>query len=378
MTTGNGASATPRPGSPTGNGGLGNLTLIQLTLAVAVMLHHAIRLGSGEPVFALHVFFGGEGANLGTFSVNAFFVLSGYMLYRSAEKDDGGIGSFCGYSAKRLSRIFPGVLLSTLMAIFVIGPIFTTQKLSWYFESQGTWTYLQNLLLFVRPPTALPGVFDGNLFPSVVNGVSWMIPWLMWCYVLFGVALLLKMHGNAWLVGMLTMAALYGAEMAHDISPTAMFCGIFVHTGLGPVAHFVIGWALCLFRDRIRFDWRVALALFATLPLWFRSDASALMGVLILGYGVCTFCFFTGELPIVGRLPRIHFEIFLTGFMVQQGFVSLHGGKMGHWLNFSESLAVTIPLAFAMHAAVVPLSQWIRGRLLALVARTSGARNGPA
>jgi hypothetical protein len=167
-----------------------------------------------------------------------------------------------------------------MLAIFVVGPIFTEIKnLSYYFGDWGTWIYLEHLLLFVRPPTALPGVFEGNIYPRVVNGVFWMVPWLMWCYVLFGVALLFKKHRNMW------------------------------------------------------------------------------------------FCFFTKRLLPYDRFPRIHWEIFLLGFMVQQGLTALYGGKMNHWLNFFLAAAITTPLACVMHMIVAPFSEFIRNKGLLLVER---------
>ena len=50
-----------------------------------------------------------------------------------------------------------------LLSVFVIGPMVTQFSLGRYLAADGTWTYLQNILLVTR--YELPGVFTGNIYP---------------------------------------------------------------------------------------------------------------------------------------------------------------------------------------------------------------------
>ena len=353
--------------------GEGNLTLVQLLLSIGIVLFHCYILGSSAsaPVRWHRFFFGSRGESLGTICVNGFLVLSGYMLSHSTRfAGSGGFRDAGVFAAKRLIRIFPGIVFVSLIAVFAVGPAFTTQGIRDYFGSSATWDYLvKSLNLFGRPPLALPGVFDGNAFKQIVNGSLWMIPWLMWCYVLFAVALLFRFHKNRMFVALLWVMALYGCTIEHDINQAAMFCGLWAHDGLRLLGSFTTGWALYVFRDRILLDGRFALAMLALTPLWLDSDAHAPASCLLSGYVLCVFCFHAPSLPCTRRLPRIHWEIYLLAFMVQQCVTAVHGGEMSPIRNFLYSMALTIPLAMVLHLLVNWTSKSLRNHLLPVLER---------
>ena len=349
-----------------------NLSLVMLLLSIGVVLHHSQFL-SYLPVMPIpwaEAFFGFKEESLGTWCVDGFLVFSGYMLSLSVDSAKGGFKDALVFAIKRLIRIFPGILFAAIIAVFVVGPMFTTLELDTYFDSSATWEYLgKSLNLFARPPLLLPGVFEVNAYKQIVNGSLWMIPWLMWCYALFMVALLFRLHKNRMTIAILWVLSLYCRTIEHDINPAAMFCGLWAHDGLRLLGGFITGWALYLFRDRIAFDWRFALAMLATTPFWLHSDAHAPVSCLLVGYILCTFCFHVRTLPCIHWLPRIHWEIYLLSFMVQQCVTAAHGGSMSPRLNFIYSLAITIPLAMALHLLVDWTSKPLRKSLLSLVER---------
>lgn len=57
----------------------------------------------------------------------------------------------------------------------------TQFSLGRYLAADGTWTYLQNILLVTR--YELPGVFTGNIYPDVVNGSLWTLPLEVLMYI---------------------------------------------------------------------------------------------------------------------------------------------------------------------------------------------------
>ena len=337
------------------------------------MLYHSYALSSDSAIPGpwYRAFFGSRGKNLGTWCINGFLVLSGFMLNRSADSgSNGGLRAACAFAMKRLIRIYPGILFVTLVAVFVVGPAFTTQNVRDYFGDSGTWAYLfTGLNVFARPPVALPGVFDANAFRQIVNGNLWMIPWLMWCYILFAAAILLRLHRQRIVVALMWVLALYGCSIEQVIDPAVTFCGLWAHDGLRLMGSFVTGWALYLFRDRIRFDGRFALAMLVMTPFWLDSDAHTATSCLLSGYVLCTFCFHVRSIPLTERIPRIHWEIFLLSFMVQQGVTAVNGGGMPQMPNFIYSLAITIPFALILHSLLDRTSQAIRSQLLPLLER---------
>ena len=82
---------------------------------------------------------------------------------------------------KRALRIFPALIVAVLLSVFVIGPMVTQFSLGRYLAADGTWTYLQNILLVTR--YELPGVFTGNIYPDVVNGSLWTLPLEVLMYI---------------------------------------------------------------------------------------------------------------------------------------------------------------------------------------------------
>ena len=346
----------------------GNLTLVQAILALMVIGHHAIGLsGASAPVW-MEWLFGSDGITLGGLAVHAFMVLSGYMLAVSSAAGPNWFEDACAFIVKRLTRIFPVVLFGTLVAVFVVGPLFTRMVcMEHYFSNMGTWIYFQNALLFVRPPTALPGVFDENAFPSVVNGVMWMIPWLMWFYTLMTVCIILRVVHNRVFVGILYLASLTYCANLDSVDRSAMFCGIWLHDGIRLLPFFVSGWLAAICRTEIRLDVRTALAILLLMPFWFRSPCATVACSTFGSYALLSLTFETRPTWISLHLPPISFGLFIFGFMVQQSLVCLWGGRMDPLLNFILATVITVPLALLSQKTVERgagvLRQWILGAL---------------
>ena len=124
-----------------------------------------------------------------------FFSVSGYLLRQSREADR----NLPRYLAKRTLRIFPALIVVTLVSIFVLGPALSSLTVGDYFQNPGVWDFLRNIILF--PVYALPGVFDGNIYPVAVNGSVWSLPAEFACYLLVPIVGLLRpsLHFAAYL-----------------------------------------------------------------------------------------------------------------------------------------------------------------------------------
>jgi peptidoglycan/LPS O-acetylase OafA/YrhL len=99
-----------------------------------------------------------------------FFCISGYLIAASW-KNDANITRFLW---RRSLRIFPGLIVVTVLSVFILGPLVTTLSIGEYFDHGMTFDYLKNITLKIY--YELPGVFNSNPYPNSVNGSLWTLP----------------------------------------------------------------------------------------------------------------------------------------------------------------------------------------------------------
>lgn len=343
-----------------------NLTAIQILAAIGVLFSHSYRIGTGG-VEPLSGFTHGQ-CTCGTVSVAIFLFLSGFLVVRSypAAGSPGWkarIGCLFTFAARRLTRIFPTVAFAILACAFCLGPLASRLPVREYFAHPLTWRYLQGLGLHAYR-AALPGVFEGNVLKSSVNGSLWVIPWQMWCYWMLALLGVSGLHKNrramliacsfAWALFFGRGTWLAGMPWPGGISPVQ---------GIRLVAFFFTGCLASLHFDKTRLDGRLALGLACSLPLWLRTPA----GDLALGTAgayVLLYLVFAHPVAMLQHLPPISFGIFVLGFPVQQ-VLALFWGKAGMpWMaNFLLSTLVAIPLALLEYRLVEKPVSALRGKL---------------
>jgi peptidoglycan/LPS O-acetylase OafA/YrhL len=148
-----------------------NFNLIRILAALAVLLSHSYALvrGPGTP----DMFSETLGMTLGEIAVDVFFITSGFLVTSSLLNRQ----STLEFLWARFLRIFPGLWVMLLLAVFLLGPAFTTVPLSEYFAAKATYSYLAKCGTLISGVTyELPGVFVGNALPNAVNGSLWTMP----------------------------------------------------------------------------------------------------------------------------------------------------------------------------------------------------------
>jgi len=137
-------------------------TPLRLIMALLVMVGHAyvvaLRDLSAEPNIFLHYTFS-------YLAVSCFFIASGFLvtksiLYRSNVRD---------YSAARLLRIYPGLIIHVLFLMFVIGPLSTTLPIWDYLTHIDVWKQPLLILTFFDIKTQMDG-FDTIFRPFNIMG----------------------------------------------------------------------------------------------------------------------------------------------------------------------------------------------------------------
>jgi peptidoglycan/LPS O-acetylase OafA/YrhL len=289
--------------------------LLRLMAAAAVIAFHSAPLAGRTPWFMGQV-------NLGALGVSAFFVISGYLVTDSRLRST----SLRAFLAKRVLRIEPGLIASLMVTAFIIGAFATSLPLGEYLRRKEVYLYVaKNALLY---PTAygLPGVFEYNPMPVVVNGSLWTLRVEFTLYLglgLLGALSLLRPTAMA------ALAVLFACANFVFLAAPSVVPSVLVHTGqIGSQCAFLFcAGALLRLIDRPLPAWTLASALLLFTPAW-------MLGLPIL-------VVWLGNRPSV-RLPAdLSYGLYIYAFPVQQWLAS-HG-----LLSFSTSLAATLPFAAA-------------------------------
>lgn len=319
-----------------------NLTLVRLVLALAVIYSHSLEsAGSYDETIGV------LGQSMSWFAVNGFFALSGFLMYRSLEKN----ASVASFALSRFMRIWPGMITMCLVVVIIFLP----------FTTVSTWGYLtgaDTLRFLVRNQLtlnwySLTGVYcgDGVRHLCNINGSLWTIPWEVRCYVV--IALLAK-------VGLLRSKPFHRIVVPMTLAGALLFLFPPVQNSLNEVLHghlyffeqiarlwtaFVIGAAAYANRHRLPLSWVGAVALlllaYFTRSLFFGDVVRSIM---ILYWVMCVGFLAAGKIPLAPSLPDYSFGIYIYGMPVMRVIQLLMPSIEGHLLAFATMLLV-IPFA---------------------------------
>ncbi|MGA0606150.1 acyltransferase family protein [Phenylobacterium sp. VNQ135] len=281
-----------------------NFDLMRLVAALLVVVSHTFPL-SGQPALTIR---GVE--DFGALGVSIFFVISGYLVAGSYERDPKS------YLAKRLLRIEPGLIASLVVTVILLAFV-TTAPPAEYWREAALYV-VRNALLY--PATYdLPGVFEDAPLAGVVNGVLWT----------------LRLEFSFYLVLMLVRAKL---KLAVGL---AALCAL----GWLALALTTPGWAderitrIAFLVGRNGFLFFAGAALWLTrakVPLWLgglSAVAFPFVGPLALPTAVV-------GLSRPGKLPAdLSYGVYIYAFPIQQQLA-----LMGH-LNVLTGILAVLPFA---------------------------------
>jgi peptidoglycan/LPS O-acetylase OafA/YrhL len=306
-----------------------NFDFVRLMAALSVLISHQFALhNQGEPLVFQY-------QTLGGYAVMVFFAISGYLITSSWQHDP----NIWRFAARRLLRIWPGLLCTVLVCGLVLGPIVTEVSLATYFADPTTRRFFGTAFFFVSP--FLPGVFPHSPLAYIPNGVLWTIPIELRCYGYLGIFGIFGVLRYRWVMLALlvaTSAWYYGIHSAEAVFNQT-------HQHLFEIEYatfFFSGSCLYLFREYCMVGTR------------------KLVG-LVIAVGACLVAYYTGHLliaafvltpflvlalstesfPILhrfGRFGDLSYGVYIYAFPVQQTTI---------WLtpNFDiyQHFAIAIP-----------------------------------
>lgn len=302
-------------GAALASGRQGNLDLLRLLAAAAVIVSHAWPLAYGpataEPLEHL------TGHSLGGWAVALFFFLSGLLIAPSA-----GRRSLLAFWQARARRILPGLAVALLVTVAMA-------RLS---GADGPWSealrYLWRGITLLSLEHQLTNAYPANPYPAAVNGPLWSLPHEVLAYALCQLAV-----QSGLMRGRLGFAVFLGAALvfwgAEPLLPPrlASFAPLWLA--------FALGMATAGLSARLRLSPAVAVGLALAAPLGWP------FAVLALGYGALVLTF---ALPRLPRRVDLSFGLYIYGWPVAQTLLHLWPGMSAPVLALA-SLAATLPLA---------------------------------
>lgn len=274
--------------------------------------------------------------------VPMFFAVSGFLVLGSAVR----LRATSTFLAYRALRIFPALVVEIVLSAFVLGPFLTSLPITDYFQSSELWRYLGNAFGYIT--YVLPGVFDRNIVPDVVNATLWTLPSELYCYTIIALLMITRLAYCK-----ITFSIIF-------IVITMILAGRHLLTGFstpqGPytdhviVYYFLVGMMFYHWRNTIPVRWEMFIFSVVLSYYLLMYDSLIYVAPLPLVYGTLFF----GLLP----LPKItvlnkgdySYGIYLYGCPITQSILAV-------WpTTFGYHSALLIPTAFAATVVVAALS----------------------
>ena len=339
-----------------------NFNFLRLISAILVLLSHSPELKDGNRSREiLTVAFGT--ISFGELAVQVFFLLSGYMIIKSWTLDP----NLAKYIKKRVSRIFPGFIVATLISIFLVGWLGASNKIT-YFHDVNYLKAIFNIFALVGPYT--PEVFKNTHYPTV-NAPMWTLSYEFRCYMtvaIFGIYGI-NTRRYSWLITLIIMLILLFSCSFFDINKYH-FPGSFYLLGVPSsiitlFTCFTTGVCYYLYRDNITYKPILCASALALLIFSLFFHHFAPISFCLLG-GYCAFFIAFKQirfLKIFQKLPDASYGIYLYGWPVQKILLWYHP-SLSPWLLFIMALIATVILGLASWYVVEsPALKLIKKRL---------------
>ena len=332
-----------------------NANILKFLAAILVIVCHSYPI-TGNGVDMLARYTNGE-CNFGGFAVGIFFFYSGLYVTKSLSKTN----STSSYIKKRITRIFPQLIIVVLLSAFILGPITTTYLPGNYFQDKNTYLYLLNAIML--PIHNLPGVFENAPY-SAVNGALWTLPVEFACYIMLAVILILTCifarnskydkkgdAVNSKAFQNLLLIVLFGIILLF-IAIYFIIKNDFMLSVVRPVILFIVGSIFYEYREKITLNkWGGAIALVGLVISGYIGLFS--IGMLVfLPYSVLAFTLGIAQIDIDWKIFKISYEMYLLGWPIQQTVFWIFNDNMPAFLNVFITLAFDIVLGYILFVII--------------------------
>jgi peptidoglycan/LPS O-acetylase OafA/YrhL len=313
---------------------------MRITLAVAILCFHSCITSYGSAADV--VFWNTPLKPFARLLLPMFFALSGFLVAGSLERCRTLI-SFLGL---RVIRIYPALIVESVLSAFVLGPFVTTYALSDYFRDWRFAAYLLNTIGDIH--YQLPGVFASNPEPDIVNGQLWTVPYELSCYIVLAALTLLGVKRRRIVAPVAAVLVVVVFVVARFVKYHGAFPQ-FATALPGPLllASFLTGVSLYLYRQRVPFESRLffASALLSIALLGIIPHGEYLAPVAVAYATVYLGLLDPKKIALI-KSADYSYGIFLYSFSIQQA-VSAAMPWTRHW---TINILICLPLSAAVAA----------------------------
>ncbi|TKK65007.1 acyltransferase [Ilyomonas limi] len=311
-----------------------NFDFIRFMAALLVIFHHSFFLTPSihEPLLT----FTHDRYTIGGICVAVFFIISGFLITRSFDKNR----DISTYFTARMLRIYPALMVVVFCTVFIIGPLLTTNTLYDYFTNFTTFKYYYSNTFMVSVQYWLPGIFEHNYAPKMVNGSLWTLSYELLCYCL--VAAVGSIFSKKKITGIILLVLtllvfrnkiMYGKE---EIFETIFF--------------FACGTLIYIYRQKITLNSFAALVAFVLLLVNMHYNpnytSSMIITGIMLSYVTIFLCFVkTKHLKHFAKHGDYSYGMYIWSYLVQQ-MLYLYFNHLNTYVFFIVSAGIT--LVFAM------------------------------
>lgn len=326
-----------------------NFDFLRLVAATMVLFGHSFNLVRGpnvpgDPLSTLISPFLPWNEAIQDIAVNAFFVISGFLVASSFQRSE----KLWSFVKARILRIFPACIVCSIVTVMAMYMVSST-SFEKYATSSETFRFLYLNAFIIDIQYNLPGVFEENPYPKAVNGSLWTLPLEIRCYIvltLLGIIGLFYRKSIVVIFGFVFSASLIIPGGTEWISGSDAKARV--------ILFFLAGTLFYLLRSFIPAGpWGTLLLisliiLFVVWPDGMPGEkliyiATFSLGVLLLAF--CPYLIFINLRPI----GDWSYGLYLYAFPIQQYFVSVLPGTFNGW---------TLTLVAGSTTAIFAAASW--------------------
>lgn len=330
---------------------LNHFNLIRIIAALAVLFGHteALLLKPEPSIFGL---------SLGSFAVDVFFVISGFLVGASLWRRH----DLLDYAKARFFRIVPALAVMLLLVVLLLAPSLSQLSLTQYFsDSQVLRYFIKCLTLLADVEYYLPGVFLENPYPAAVNGSLWTLPYEVNMYIILGLLFL----------GIRYLSRIWHGQVQGCIRLILLIAAIWMLVefildkqrgyAVDLAWMFFSGVALFHLRDVVvlKHQYALSIVFICALVTYLNSEYFMYVYAFVLPYLILYFAYFPSRfLHNYNRLGDYSYGVYIYAFPIQQSLLALFPSMQSWQVNvFATSLTLCMAV-FSWHMIEQPFLKW--------------------
>jgi len=272
-------------------------------------------------------------------AVNAFFILSGFLIADSLERRR----DVFLFAASRALRILPALLFLSLFAVLVVGPLATSLSPGDYWTASSTWLFPVNVMAFLDTSSGPAGVFGSNPWSGEFSATLWTLRYEVVAYIAAGTLFFSPIPWGRYthlVIFILTSGVYIFVRYEVEDAPALVMAATRLSSAftLGMLIH---GW-----RNHVSV---VPLAGLLSLPIWLvleaRPEAEIVMNIMMASFLFWLAFARLWGLPTWAKIPDWSYGIYIWHYPIMQSVL---------YFNIAETPimigAISLPLSVLVAA----------------------------